>query len=69
MSDDVRQRARAQYFGPEMLRVIARSVSRLDEEIREARGMEVADVAALLRNIQEPLSAIHDRVTAEDDDL
>ena len=69
MSDEVRQRARAQYFGPEMLQVITRAIARLDEEIREPRAMEAAELAALLRNVREPLGAIHHRVTAEDDDV
>lgn len=66
MNDDVRARARAQHFGPEMLQVIGRAVARLDEEILEARNMKAAEIAGLLGNIREPLKAVHDRATVLD---
>lgn len=68
MSDDVRARARAQFYGPEMLQVIARAVARLDEEISEARAMEAGEAARLLRSLREPLAEVLERVTAEDDE-
>lgn len=66
MNDETRARARAQYFGPEMLDVIRQTMSRIDEEIRSARSMEAAEVTALLLGFAEPLREIRDRVETED---
>lgn len=65
MNDKTRARARAQYFGPEMLQVIAETVGRIEDEIRDARSMSGSEVTALLLSIAEPLRDIRNRAENE----
>ena len=66
MNDETRARARAQYFGPEMLAVISTTVERMEEEIRAAKPMSESEVTALLLSVSAPLREILDRVEGRD---
>ena len=66
MNDETRARARAQYFGPEMLDAIASTVDRIEREIRSAKPMDDGEITALLLSIAEPLREIRDRVLLSD---
>jgi hypothetical protein len=65
--EETRARARAQYFGPEMLEVIGRTVARLEEEIAEARAIEPDALRQLLGSILAPLREIRERATGTGD--
>lgn len=67
MSDATRARARAQYYGPEMLGVIDATITRLETEIVSARQMSRAQVTDLLLSFLEPLIDIRNQVTETDD--
>ena len=58
MSYETRARARAEYFGPEMLDVIGTVVQLIDAEIRKARDMSGAEVMALLLALRDPLAKV-----------
>ena len=65
MNEDMRARARAQYFGPEMLRVIDQSVGQIEGEIRASRAMKSGEVMALLLTLLEPLRDIREQVRGQ----
>lgn len=67
MPNGVRARARAQFYGPEMLAVIRDVVARLEREIAGARRLDAEELAALLESIREPLATMRDRATTDDD--
>ena len=62
--NETRARARAQYFGPDMLEVITRAVARIEEQAAEARDMSAREVRALLLSIAAPLREIRESATA-----
>jgi hypothetical protein len=66
MNDETRARARAQYFGPEMLNVISKTVERIENEIREAKALSDSEVTALLLSLAEPLREVRDKVEIRD---
>ena len=66
MSDMTHARARAQFYGPEMLRVIEELVARLEAEIVSARPMNRAQVTDLLLSFLEPLVDVRDQVINEE---
>ena len=57
-----RARARAQYYGPEMLRVIDSTLQRLDAELASPRPLSACEAAEFLSEVMGPLKAIRDRV-------
>ncbi len=66
MNDETRARARAQYFGPEMLNVISTTVQRIEDEIRSAKALSDSEVTALLLSLAEPLREVRDKVEIRD---
>lgn len=58
-----RQRARAQYYGPEMIGVIGGVIQRLDAELAAPRPLSACEAAALLSEVMDPLKTVYDRVT------
>lgn len=66
MNDETRARARAQYYGPEMLDVISATVDRIEDEIRSAKPLDDGEVTAMLLSIAEPLREIRDRLNKGD---
>lgn len=61
--DEKRLRARAQYFGPEMVGVIGGVIQRLDSELAAPRPLSACDAAALVSEVMDPLKTVYDRVT------
>lgn len=60
--DEKRQRARAQYYGPEMIGVIGGVIQRLDAELAASRPLSACEAAALISEVMDPLKTVYDRV-------